>query len=160
MLPSDHVQAFRDLLGGAGVVDDQQRLTTYTTDQRQLFTGSTLAVLKPATTKQVADVVRLAVRLGIGLVPQGGNTSYCGGATPNASGGQAIVSLERMDTIREVDPLSMSISVDAGAILKNVQDAAASAVCCCRSALARKEAAGLAATSAPTQVDCRWSDMG
>jgi FAD/FMN-containing dehydrogenase len=127
MLPSDHVQAFRDLLGGAGVVDDQQRLATYTTDQRQLFTGSTLAVLKPATTKQVADVVRLAVRLGIGLVPQGGNTSYCGGATPNASGGQAIVSLERMDTIREVDSLSMSISVDAGAILKNVQDAAASA---------------------------------
>ena len=64
----------------------QQRLATYTTDQRQLFTGSTLAVLKPATTKQVADVVRLAVRLGVGLVPQGGNTSYCGGATPNASG--------------------------------------------------------------------------
>ena len=127
MLPSDHVQAFRDLLGGAGVVDDQQRLATYTTDQRQLFTGSTLAVLKPATTKQVADVVRLAVRLGVGLVPQGGNTSYCGGATPNASGGQAIVSLERMDTIREVDSLSMNISVDAGAILKNVQDAAASA---------------------------------
>ena len=127
MLPSDHVQAFRDLLGGAGVVDDPQRLATYTTDQRRLFTGSTLAVLKPATTKQVADVVRLAVRLGIGLVPQGGNTSYCGGATPNASGGQAIVSLERMDTIREVDSLSMSISVDAGAILKHVQDAAASA---------------------------------
>ena len=127
MSPSDHVQAFRDLLGGAGVVDDPQRLASYTTDQRQLFTGSTLALLKPVTTKQVAEVVRLAARLGVGLVPQGGNTSYCGGATPDASGRQIVVSLERMDTIREVDPLSMSISVDAGAILKNVQDAAAAA---------------------------------
>jgi FAD/FMN-containing dehydrogenase len=127
MSPSDHVQAFRGLLGGTGVVDDPQRLVTYTTDQRQLFTGSTLAILKPATTEQVAEVVKLAARLGVGLVPQGGNTSYCGGATPDASGRQVIVSLERMDTIREVDPLSMSISVDAGAILKNVQNAAASA---------------------------------
>jgi hypothetical protein len=56
----DYVQAFRDLLGGAGVVDDPQRLVPYITDQRQLFTGSTRAVLKPATTEQVADVVRLA----------------------------------------------------------------------------------------------------
>ncbi len=127
MSPSDHVQAFRGVLGGAGVVDDPQRLASYATDQRQLFTGSTLAVLKPATTKHVAEVVRLAARLGVGLVPQGGNTSYCGGATPDDSGRQIIVSLERMDTIREVDPLSMSISVDAGAILKNVQDAAAAA---------------------------------
>ena len=127
MCVTDYVPAFRDLLGAAGVVDDPQRLATYTTDQRQLFTGSTRAVLKPATTEQVADVVRLAARLGVGLVPQGGNTSYCGGATPDASGRQVIVSLERMDSIREVDPLSVSISVDAGAILKNVQEAAASA---------------------------------
>ena len=127
MSVANYVQAFRDLLGGAGVVDDPQRLATYTTDQRHLFTGSTHAVLKPATTEQVADVVRLAARLGVGVVPQGGNTSYCGGATPDASGRQVIVSLDRMDSIREVDPLSMSISVDAGAILKNVQEAAASA---------------------------------
>jgi FAD/FMN-containing dehydrogenase len=84
-------------------------------------------VLKPATTKQVADIVRLAAHQGIGIVPQGGNTSYCGGATPDASGRQIVVSLERMDRIREVDPVSMSISVDAGAILKNVQDAAETA---------------------------------
>jgi hypothetical protein len=95
MSPSDHVQAFRGLLGGTGVVVDPVRLATYITDQRQLFTGSTLAVLKPAMTEQVAEVVKLAARLGIVLVPQGGNTSYCGGATPDASGRQVIVSLER-----------------------------------------------------------------
>jgi FAD/FMN-containing dehydrogenase len=81
-------------------------------DQRQLFTGSTFAVLKPTMTKQVADIVRLAAQLGVGIVPQGGNTSYCGGGTPDASGRQIIVSLERMDKIREVDPVSMSISVE------------------------------------------------
>jgi FAD/FMN-containing dehydrogenase len=115
-----HVRAFRNLLDGGGIVDDPERIAAYTTDQRQLFTGSTFAVLKPATTKQVADIVRLAARLGIGIVPQGGNTSYCGGATPDASGRQIIVSLERMHKIREIDPVSMTISVDAGAILKTV----------------------------------------
>lgn len=111
-----HVHAFRNLLDCKGVVDDPQRIATYATDQRHLFTGSTLAVLRPATTAQVAKVVRLAARYGIGIVPQGGNTSYCGGATPDASGRQIIVSLERMDRIRQVDPVSMSISVDAGTI--------------------------------------------
>ncbi|APG09970.1 FAD-binding oxidoreductase [Bradyrhizobium japonicum] len=124
---SIRLRTFRDLLNDGAVVDDPERIATYTTDQRQLFTGAALAVLKPTMTKQVADIVRLAAQLGIGIVPQGGNTSYCGGATPDASGRQIIVSLERMDKIREVDPVSMSISVDAGAILKNVQDAAANA---------------------------------
>ncbi|TWA92534.1 FAD-binding oxidoreductase [Bradyrhizobium stylosanthis] len=122
-----HIQAFRDLIGQAGVVDDPERIAPYTTDQRQLFTGSSFAVLKPATTPQVADIVKLAARLGLGIVPQGGNTSYCGGATPDTSGRQIIVSLERMDGIREIDPFSMTVSVDAGAILTKVQDAAAAA---------------------------------
>lgn len=74
---SVHVRAFRDLLDGEGIVEDVERIVAYTTDQRQLFTGSTLAVLKPATTQQVADIVRLAARHSIGIVPQGGNTSYC-----------------------------------------------------------------------------------
>jgi FAD/FMN-containing dehydrogenase len=117
MVQSIHVQAFRDVLDSGGVVEDPERIVAYTTDQRQLFTGSTFAVLKPTTTKQVADIVRLAAHHGIGIVPQGGNTSYCGGATPDASGQQIIVSLERMDRIREVDPVSMSISVDAGLLL-------------------------------------------
>lgn len=127
MSPSIHHQAFRDLLGSGGVVDDPERIATYVTDQRQLFTGAPLAVLKPAATEQVVGIVRLASYHGIGIVPQGGNTSYCGGATPDASGRQIIVSLELMDKIREIDPISMTASVDAGAILKNVQDAAAAA---------------------------------
>jgi FAD/FMN-containing dehydrogenase len=124
MCQSKEMNVFRGLLDTGGVIDDPERIAAYTTDQRQLFTGSTSAVLRPATTEQVADIVRTAGRHGIGIVPQGGNTSYCAGATPDASGRQIILSLERMDRIRDVDPVSMSISVDAGAILKNVQDAA------------------------------------
>lgn len=84
MIQSIQVRDFRDLLDSGGVVEDPERIATYTTDQRQLFTGSTFAVLKPTTTKQVADIVRLAAHHGVGIVPQGGNTSYCGGATPDA----------------------------------------------------------------------------
>ena len=123
MSQSVHVHAFRDLLDGGGVVDDPEQIATYTTDQRQLFTGSTFAVLKPATTKQVADIVRLAAQQGIGIVPQGGNTSYCGGATPDASGRQIIVSLERMDRIREASAsigtfCSMTASVTVPALVR------------------------------------------
>lgn len=127
MLTPEYVQAFRGLLGPAGIVDEPRQIEKYTTDARQLFTGSACAVLKPATTAEVVDIVKLAARLGIGLVPQGGNTSYCGGATPGHSGRDFVVSLERLNSVREVDAISMTISVDAGAILKNVQDAASAA---------------------------------
>jgi len=123
MSHSVYVRAFRDLLDSGAVVDDPYRIVSYTTDQRQLFTGSTFAVLKPATTKQVADIVRLAAHHGIGIVPQGGNTSYCGGATPDASGRQIIVSLERLDRIREASAsigtfCSMTASVTVPALVR------------------------------------------
>jgi len=123
----EQLQAFRNLLGPAGVIEDRARINPYTVDQRNLLRGETPAILRPASTEQVAVIVRLAARLGFGIVPQGGNTSYCGGATPDRSGRQLVLSLERMTQIREIDALSMCISVDAGAILKDVQDAAAGA---------------------------------
>jgi FAD/FMN-containing dehydrogenase len=127
MLASGDLQAFRQLLGPAGMIEDPSRIAPYIVDQRNLLQGETPAILRPVSTEQVVDLVRLAARLGFGIVPQGGNTSYCGGATPDRSGRQLVLSLERMTRIREVDVLSMCISVDAGAILKDVQDAAAAA---------------------------------
>jgi len=117
----------RRIVGAAGVVDDAQDAEPYLVDHRHLYRGRAALIVRPGSTDEVARVVRACRDAGIAIVPQGGNTSYCGGATPDASGRQIIVSLERMDSIREVDPVSMSISVDAGAILKNVQDAAATA---------------------------------
>src|SRR5262249_53185687 len=125
MHPPEQLQAFRQVLGPTGVIEDRARIEPCIVDQRNLLQGETPAILRPVSTEQVAEIVRLAARLGFGIVPQGGNTSYCGGATPDRSGRQLVLSLDRMIRIREIDALSMCISVDAGAILKDVQDAAA-----------------------------------
>ena len=127
MLAPGELHAFRQLLGPAGLIEDPAWIASYIVDQRSLLRGETPAILRPGSTEQVADAVRLATRLGFGIVPQGGNTSYCGGATPDRTGRQLVLSLERMTRIRELDASSMCISVDAGAILKDVQDAAAAA---------------------------------
>ena len=116
--------AFRALLGEAGVLIDPQLVARYEVDQRDLIRGVTPAILRPRTTQEVQAIVRLAVDHGFGLVPQGGNTSYVGGATPDRSGLQLIVSLERMARIRAVDPLGFTLAADAGAILADAQAAA------------------------------------
>ena len=114
-------------LGEGGVVTAPDLLERYVVDQRDLIRGSTPAVLRPTTVEQVASIVRITSAGGFGLVPHGGNTGYCGGATPDCSGQQFVLSLERMNRIREIDPLGFSISVDAGAVLADAQSAAAAA---------------------------------
>lgn len=119
--------ALRQLLGEAGVVAAPDMTARYLTDQREYFTGTTPAVLRPASTQEVAEVVRIVAGAGLSLVPQGGNTSYCGGATPDKSGRQFVLSLERMARIRAIDPLGFTLSVDAGVILADAQKAASDA---------------------------------
>ncbi len=124
MATTDGIGAFRDLLGDAGVLTDTDLTSRYVVDHRDLLKGVTPAVLRPRTTPEVQEIVRLARRLGFGLVPQGGNTSYVGGATPDTGGRQLVVSLERMTRIRAVDAAGFTLSADAGAILADVQAAA------------------------------------
>jgi FAD/FMN-containing dehydrogenase len=121
------LEALTSGLGEGGVLTAPDLLKRYFVDQRDLIRGSTPAVLRPTTVEQVAAIVRIASARGFGLVPHGGNTGYCGGATPDSSGLQFVLSLERMNRIREVDPLGFTISVDAGAILADAQSAAAAA---------------------------------
>lgn len=121
------LHTLRNLLGPFGVIEDPARIEAHVVDQRDLLRGVTPAVLRPRAAEEVAAIVGIARQHGFGLVAQGGNTSYCGGATPDRSGRQLVVSFERMARIREIDPLSMCISVDAGAVLRDVQDAAAAA---------------------------------
>ncbi|MFG1420083.1 FAD-binding oxidoreductase [Roseixanthobacter liquoris] len=123
----DALAAFRAVLGEAGVMTAPDFIAPYVVDHRQLIHGTTPAVLRPRSTQEVQDVVRLAAQLGYGLVPQGGNTSYVGGATPDESGRQLVVSLERMNRIRAVDPLGFTLSADAGVILADAQAAAEAA---------------------------------
>ncbi|MBP1881736.1 FAD-binding oxidoreductase [Sinorhizobium mexicanum] len=96
----------------------------YTTDFRHLYVGRTEAVLRPRTVEEVQLVVRILAKHGVPLVPQGGNTSYCTAATPNVDGTEVVVSLERLNKVREIDVGNMSMTADAGCILSALHDAA------------------------------------
>ncbi|MCE3262080.1 MAG: 2-hydroxyacid dehydrogenase [Pseudoduganella sp.] len=121
--------ACRALLGEAHVIADEQGMAPYLRDWRGRFTGRALAVLRPADTQQVAAVVRLCVSARVPLVPQGGNTGLVLGSVPDASGRAIVLSLARMQTVRQVDALNRTMTVDAGVILQRAQEAAAEHGC-------------------------------
>jgi FAD/FMN-containing dehydrogenase len=93
-------------------------------DERRLYRGRALAVALPRTVEQVARVVGWCNEHRLGLVPQGGNTGYCGGATPDESGRQLLLSLRRLNRIRAIDADNFSITAEAGCVLASVQQAA------------------------------------
>lgn len=114
----------QDLLDSAGVLSEPADVVAYCLDQRRRFRGQALAVVRPRSTEEVAAVVRLCNEYAVPMVPQGGNTSLCGGATPDESGTALIVSLERMNRVLAVDAANNTLTVEAGAILAEVQLAA------------------------------------
>ena len=97
----------------------------YLTDWRKRFTGKALAVLLPGNTAEVAKIVKLCAANQIAIVPQGGHTGFCGGATPDNSGKQVILNLKRMNQIREIDIANQTITLEAGCILQAIQEKAA-----------------------------------
>lgn len=124
-LPEDLLPALHDVLGEAGLITDAERMQSYLSDWRNAYRGQAAAVLRPGTTEEVAAAVRLCAQAGVALVPQGGNTGLCGGSIPDASGAQMVLSLTRLKRIREVDVANATITVEAGVILQQLQDAAA-----------------------------------
>ncbi len=114
----------RAIVGPQGFFDQPDDLAPFTVDHRKLYRGATSLVLRPDSTEQVAAILRLCHESGIGVVPVGGNTSYCGGATPSADGSQIVVSMERMRRVRAVDPLNYTMVVEAGCVLAQAQAAA------------------------------------
>ncbi|GAA4328660.1 FAD-binding oxidoreductase [Pigmentiphaga soli] len=96
----------------------------FLTDWRRRYTGRAAAVVRPASTAEVARVVGICLRHGAPMVPQGGNTGLAGGATPDDSGRAVVISLARMNRIRAVDPLNDTLVAEAGCVLQAVQDAA------------------------------------
>ncbi len=123
------IDALRRRLGEAGVLTGQADTDPYCEDWRGLYHGRALAVIRPADTEAVAEAVRLCARHGVRLVPQGGNTSLVGGAAVRDDGSEVILNLSRLNRIRGVDPVDMTLSVEAGVTLKAAQDAAAAAGC-------------------------------
>lgn len=113
--------------GSSVIVTDPAQLAAVNVDHRKLYEGKALALALPRSTADVSKLLAFCNALRIGVVPQGGNTSYCGGTAPDASGTQLVLSLRRLNAIREVNPINESMIVEAGCILADVQRAAANA---------------------------------
>lgn len=119
----------RDIVGDAYVLDAPADMAPFLTDWRGRFTGKALAVLRPGSVEQVAALVRACVSYRVALVPQGGNTGLVLGSVPDASGAQVVLSLARLNSIRQIDPVNRTMTVDAGCILQQIQEAAAAEGC-------------------------------
>ncbi|MEL0002888.1 MAG: FAD-binding oxidoreductase, partial [Rhodospirillales bacterium] len=119
---SDLKTRLRAVVGPAGVMDGAEEIAPMLVEPRGLYRGSALLVVKPASTEEVSGVVKVCAEMGIPITPQGGNTGLCGGATPD---GQVLLSLSRMNRIRDIDTLDFTITVEAGCILQNIQAAVA-----------------------------------
>jgi FAD/FMN-containing dehydrogenase len=109
---------------GATQVLTGEAMTPYLVDWRGRYRGDALAVVRPGSTEEVASVVRLCAEHKIPIVPSGGNTGLCGGATPDETGRALVVCLARMNRVREIDTDNDTMTVEAGCILQAVQEAA------------------------------------
>jgi FAD/FMN-containing dehydrogenase len=123
------IEQLKEIVGPSGWKSDRADLEPYLTDWRGAFTGETLLMVAPATTEEVSRIVMACAAAGVAIVPQGGNTSLCGGSVPDESGKQVLLSLARMNQIRDVDPENFSMDVEAGCILVTIQEAATAAAC-------------------------------
>ncbi|MGM8850134.1 FAD-binding oxidoreductase [Salinicola halophyticus] len=117
------------LLGKGGLLTHGDDMERYRIDWPGYRGAEPLAVARPTTTRQVADVVGYCHRHDIPLVPQGGHSGLVGGALPDADYPELVVSLERMASVRQVDPINFSMSVDGGCVLQSIKDAAEAADC-------------------------------
>ncbi len=117
----------RALVGADAVLTAASEIEPFLIDHRRLYHGAAHAVVLPASTTQVADVLRLCHAERISVVPQGGNTGYCGGATPDASGNSIVLGMRRMNRVLRVDAANFALIAQAGCTLAAVQQAADSA---------------------------------
>src|SRR3954465_5457791 len=118
------IEKLRDIVGDANVLTAPQDTRPYFTDWRRQYSGSAECVGRPASTAEVAAVVRLCGQAGVAIVPQGGNTGLSGGSVPTGQAREVVLALGRMNRIRELDRLNDTITVEAGCVLANVQRAA------------------------------------
>lgn len=115
------------IVGAANVLTDPADMAAFVTDWRGRFQGAAQCVVRPGNTAEVAAVVRACRAKGSPIVPQGGNTGLCGGATPDSAGRAVVLVLSRLNRVLAVDPLNNTITVEAGCTLAAVQAAAQAA---------------------------------
>lgn len=120
----DVLSELKEFLGPKGFNDDPHAMAPWLTDWRGRYTGRAAALVSPANTREVAEIVRWAARHRTAIVPQGGNSGMVAGATPDSSGNQIILSLRRMDKILAFDTDNGLVHCQAGVILQNLHEAA------------------------------------
>src|ERR1044071_2029438 len=124
-LPSDLIARFAAIVGDRYAVTAPSEIAPYLTEERGLYHGRSPLVLRPGSIEEVAATLKLANETKTPIVPQGGNTGLVGGQTPHQ--GEVLMSLRRLDRIREVDPTSNTMTCEAGVVLIKAQEAAAAA---------------------------------
>ena len=111
------------IVGNHGVVQGAEA-EPFLRDERGLYYGEAASVVRPASTEECARIIKICQEAGIGVVPQGGNTGYCGGATPFDADKQIVLNISRMNRIREMDPVNFSMTVEAGLVLSEAHSVA------------------------------------
>jgi FAD/FMN-containing dehydrogenase len=125
ILAPDLLARFAAIVGEKYAITDPQMQAPYLVEMRDLFRGETPVVLRPGSVEEVAKIVKLANETKTAIVPQGGNTGLVGGQIPHHN--EVVLSLTRLDRIREVDPVSNTMTVEAGVTLQRAREAAAEA---------------------------------
>ncbi|MDA0656735.1 MAG: FAD-binding oxidoreductase, partial [Proteobacteria bacterium] len=123
-LPGDALDTLKNIVGPKGYIDNNTDGAPYLTDWRGQYRGRCALILRPDTTSQVSDIVKVCAEHHIIIVPQGGNTGMNGAATPSPDGDSILLSLGRMNRIRKIDTLNYTAIVEAGCILQTIQEAA------------------------------------
>ncbi len=118
------IETLRATVGAAHVLSDGD-LSAYENDWRKRYRGRALAVVRPASTPEVAAVVQACAAHGVSIVAQGGNTGLVGASIPDGSGTQLLLNLTRMNRVRAIDRANLALTVDAGCVLQAAQEAAA-----------------------------------
>ncbi len=124
MIEAPIIEQFAAIVGAGNVLSGADA-DAFFTDWRRQYRGEALCVVRPGSTEEVAQAVRLAARRRLGVVPQGGNTGLCGGSVPTGARPEIVVSLSRMNRVRAADPLNNTLTVEAGCVLAEIQRVAA-----------------------------------
>ena len=120
MSDSQLIDQLRTIVGPQGLLTDKSDVEPYVQDWRGIYVGETAVVVRPASTEEVAAVVKACGQSGTPVVPQGGNTGMCMASVPRAGRNEIVLSLGRMNRIRDVDALNNTLTAEAGVVLANI----------------------------------------
>ena len=118
------IRSFIAVVGADNVLTAADDMSSYLVDWRGRYRGAARCIVRPASTEQVSKIVQICVEAGVAMVPQGGNTGHCGGGIPDADGEAVVISLARMNRIREIDSANNTVTVEAGCVLQTLRETA------------------------------------